>query len=952
MKLTATVALAAFALSSVAALPSDPLVATSIAGKNVAQIAQTFAKNPALIKPAGKIVPGLYHYEIEIGKVTDNDKHLQAAAASFGVKPDQIKVTNVIKNKLYQGATFKISADHDPEVVLKAAIPGAKQIWPVRSYPRPKPVSIQKPVAGQTTPPGFTSIETGVQAAHDAGHFGKGVTVAVIDTGVYYKHPALGGGYGPGFKIKGGYDLVGDAYNGVTDVTLRPDNDPMDNCSDSSHGTHTTGIIGADTRGIKDPAFRPLVDWVGVAPQADLLHYRVFGCDGSVGDDVLTAAVYKAFEDGADVISMSIGGPGDYADTPFATAVSRVAKAGTYTVGSAGNNGGEGFGVTGSTAMARDLIAVASFDSRRQVENILLDSTGKEYGFGYSEKGPAFNKTLHSVLVLNNPAYPANDGCTPATTNAAAIKGKIAMFSFNVGPEGCGSAARCGNAAKAGAIGCILQNTEGSSTAATGNDAITGAVVDFPTGEAIKAAIKANPNLIFSLGGTKDFPQATAGTPSSFTSLGMSADLFITPTIAAIGGHVYSTGSPHAAAIAKAPTPYLDMSGTSMSCPQLAGIAALYIEAKGRDWVLANGGLDRLRRTLVATAKPGKIFNTDLLSMVFEQGAGLANAYAAITASSTVKPWAFQMNDTTVGKQDQVLSIYNKGNKPVTYKLKHSPAALAYGKDQAGPVQLLPVPKYTAEYAKVTFSKSEVTVPAWGSVNVDVKIVAPKVNADLIPAYSGYINVVANNNQTFSVPYAGLVGSWKKAPIFVRENSTYVTGIFDADGNQITEDRTKISPQTTPIVVQNVLSTSSRLVYIDVVDATETLPGYRPSLGLLVIPSASGVGFSSWTNHFRNYGTGATDPVADQLTWTGYTSPDSKNFIALADGDYQLRFTALKHFGDFNKPEDYEVFLTPVVTIENATGNSTTPAPSTNGTTAHHTSGSVKTVPHKPGKQA
>jgi len=36
-----------------------------------------------------------------------------------------------------------------------------------------------------------------------------------IDTGIDYTHPFLGNGIGPGHKVIGGYDFVGDAYNGV-----------------------------------------------------------------------------------------------------------------------------------------------------------------------------------------------------------------------------------------------------------------------------------------------------------------------------------------------------------------------------------------------------------------------------------------------------------------------------------------------------------------------------------------------------------------------------------------------------------------------------------------------------------------------------------------------------------------------------------------------------------------
>jgi len=60
---------------------------------------------------------------------------------------------------------------------------------------------------------------------------GAGVKIAVIDTGIDYTHPALGGGFGPGFKVKGGFDFVDN------------DADPMDTFG---HGTNVSGVIAAD----------------------------------------------------------------------------------------------------------------------------------------------------------------------------------------------------------------------------------------------------------------------------------------------------------------------------------------------------------------------------------------------------------------------------------------------------------------------------------------------------------------------------------------------------------------------------------------------------------------------------------------------------------------------------------------------------------------------------------
>jgi subtilisin family serine protease len=56
---------------------------------------------------------------------------------------------------------------------------------------------------------------TGVDKLHTEGLKGDGVLVGIIDTGIDYNHPALGGCFGPGCKVAGGTDLVGDAYNGT-----------------------------------------------------------------------------------------------------------------------------------------------------------------------------------------------------------------------------------------------------------------------------------------------------------------------------------------------------------------------------------------------------------------------------------------------------------------------------------------------------------------------------------------------------------------------------------------------------------------------------------------------------------------------------------------------------------------------------------------------------------------
>jgi subtilisin family serine protease len=126
------------------------------------------------------------------------------------------------------------------------------------------------------------------------GNKGKGVKIGIIDSGVDYTRTPLGGCFGPGCKIAGGYDFVGDDYDGTNDPV--PDDDPFDNCY--PHGTFVAGIIGAN-----DNEYNV----TGVAPEASLYQYRIFGCTGASSDDLVIMAMQRAFNDGVDVINLSLG---------------------------------------------------------------------------------------------------------------------------------------------------------------------------------------------------------------------------------------------------------------------------------------------------------------------------------------------------------------------------------------------------------------------------------------------------------------------------------------------------------------------------------------------------------------------------------------------------------------------------------------------------------------------
>ncbi|EKG21702.1 Peptidase S8/S53 subtilisin/kexin/sedolisin [Macrophomina phaseolina MS6] len=171
---------------------------------------------------------------------------------------------------------------------------------------------------------------TGVDKLHAENITGKGVKVAILDTGVDYLNLALGGGFGPGFKVVGGADLVGDLYNGSSNRPPQPDPDPFSDCND--HGTHVAGIVGANP-------YR--YNMTGVAPDAQLEMYRVFGCSGGATTDVGVNASLQAFNSGADIISASIGSTGGWSDDAWAVVAERINANGRVYVISAGNGGNE-----------------------------------------------------------------------------------------------------------------------------------------------------------------------------------------------------------------------------------------------------------------------------------------------------------------------------------------------------------------------------------------------------------------------------------------------------------------------------------------------------------------------------------------------------------------------------------------------------------------------------------
>jgi hypothetical protein len=177
--------------------------------------------------------------------------------------------------------------------------------------------------ATQTT---YAHAMTGLDVARNQyGFTGAGQTVAVIDTGIGYDHLALGGGFGSGYRVVGGWDFAENDAN------------PYDDRPGGSHGTHVAGIIGStDSR------------YQGVAPGVDLVALRVFDDQGQGSFAWIEQAlrwVHKnrnAFENPITTVNLSIGAAWNSTKVPgWATLEDEFAQlkaAGIFVAVAAGNS--------------------------------------------------------------------------------------------------------------------------------------------------------------------------------------------------------------------------------------------------------------------------------------------------------------------------------------------------------------------------------------------------------------------------------------------------------------------------------------------------------------------------------------------------------------------------------------------------------------------------------------
>nr|XP_018263216.1 peptidase [Kwoniella dejecticola CBS 10117]OBR85374.1 peptidase [Kwoniella dejecticola CBS 10117] len=779
---------------------------------------------------SGSVVPGRYIVEF------DSSAHLTSSGLKRdeGISTPHEAIYSQLKergtdftvhfeysNDLFVGASITLDSDNDLANLLSAdGIVDFRQVhllnlpsqpvtaqsyqWPASSISNS--TASKGPSSSTTSAKGFSVLsQIGAESVQAGGNKGKGVKIGIIDSGVDYTREPLGGTYAQaGSKVVGGYDFVGDSFDGTNDP--QPDSDPFDNCY--SHGTITAGLIGANPN---------LYGVTGVAPEASLYQYRVFGCNGATTDDIVLQAMQRAYTDGVDIINLSVGETSGWTESMLSVFASRLSSAGVVLSISAGNQGQVGAFYSYSPGAGIGVINVGSSDNAFYPSQLASVSTG--YGpipyFNYK----AFASGTYPLYAFTTDPSVAADGCTipDGTPN---LFGYVTL----VRRGGCSLEQKAKNIYLQGGRQMFLINTP-NTVPLYQNFPLDFGMISYDDGNYLLSQINnhtSNTTVTFTFNPYQSPNTFTGNITSYFSEIGPTNDLYFAPSIVAPGTNMVVI-----LPINMANWSIVD--GTSYSAPLVAGSAALYINAKGGN----NVSPDKVKAALQSTSDYLRTSVSDQsIANVAVQGAGKVNIANAISPGLVVSPSEILLNDTNYFAGTQYLTLTNPTNKIVTYKLSNLPAgtALAFqsGLNQSNDQ---PVPQVSS-FANVRFSQSTVWLLPRTTWVVLLQFSAPTgLDAKQFPIYSGFIEISGGSNNV-RVPYLGVASKMRDMPVL--DPTPYYLGIntptiLDASGNVQSSSGQSYNFQngSYPTVIYRLVG-GTPLLLIDLIDSKANI-GFTPN---------------------------------------------------------------------------------------------------------------------------
>ncbi len=624
------------------------------------------------------------------------------------------------------------------------------------------------------------------------GQAGAGVKIGILDTGIDQLHPSF---QDASLSAPAGFPQCGPAeigdcglwtnnkvivarsyvnmlssQFGTSPGATRPDDvTPRDRVG---HGT-MSAMLAAGVRVVSSG-----VTLTGVAPKAYLGSYKIFGAPGvneGTYSNVIIAALNDARRDGMDIVTLSLGSPAGYpalervcgtnqnlacdlqAEAVQNATLGSAGSPGMTVVVAAGNDGDVSFnypalGTIQSPATAPGAIAVgASTNSHVWFQTLTVNGlAGSPVNMRLGD-GPQLAAPLTAPI---RDAAPIDDDrtgqvCRPLPNGSLA--GTIAVIRRG----NCTFDVKVNNAAAAGAVAVILEQTEGQEfvfrATGLGGTSLPLALIGSTAGKGLRAYLGANPDRPGTLDPAFREVTDTADEIAPFSSQGPSigngsnnkdTDFLIKPELVAPGTDLLmATQKYDPNSSLYDPSGFQVAQGTSFAGPLVAGAAAL---VKQRN----SGFTPQQVKSALVNSADSVLFDFDnngrrAPARVTAAGAGKLNVGNALNVNFTVEPATLPFGVVRGGTTlNRGLVLRNATNGPLTLNIEVLPAATST--------------MAVTALVNGTVANS-ITVSPAGTTQLTMRLAGTQPTAG---SYSGFVRITQQNSTSvpLRIPYLFLVG--------------------------------------------------------------------------------------------------------------------------------------------------------------------------------------------------
>ncbi|CAI9293145.1 unnamed protein product [Lactuca saligna] len=489
----------------------------------------------------------------------------------------------------------------------------------------------------------------------------------------------------------------------------------------NGHGTHTSSTAAGSQVGNATLFGYATGTARGMAVHARVASYKVCWRLGCFSSDIL-AAMDQAISDGVNVLSMSLGaGSMPYYHDPIAIGAFKAMEMGVFVSCSGGNSGPAKSSISnvapwimtvGAGTLDRDFPAYAVLGNGKRVTGVSL----------YSGKGMV-DKPVELVYNAGKRNNSSSKLCLPGSLESDLVRGKVVFCDRGLNPR-----AEKGIVVKeAGGVGMILANTVANGEELVADSHVLPAVaVGRKVGDEIRKYLKteAKPTAVLSFGwtvlGVKPSPVVAAFSsrgPNKITPEILKPDV-IGPGVNILAGWSGASG-PTGISSDDRITQYNIMSGTSMSCPHISGLAAL-LKAAHPKWSTSaiKSALMTTAYTVDNTKSPLRDAAGGQASTPWAHGAGHVDPHKAISPGlvydiSTKEYIAFLCSLGYTMKQ--VEAVVNRPNVTCSRRFR-DPGQLNY-------------PSFSIVFGEsrvVRYTRRLTNVGPVGDVSYEVEVEAPE----------------------------------------------------------------------------------------------------------------------------------------------------------------------------------------------------------------------------------